>query len=104
MHRLEGDLTQALRGVSAPPELWDRVVGQTPSSAPDPSVRLFHDAKDTPRRPPGLLIHSRHPWGRQLWRQAGFFSRRWTLYRKPASKGGPPPKLAAPQSSTETKK
>jgi hypothetical protein len=25
MHRLEGDLTQALRGVSAPPELWDRV-------------------------------------------------------------------------------
>src|ERR1700722_12319333 len=25
MHRLEGDLTQALRGVSAPPELWDRI-------------------------------------------------------------------------------
>jgi hypothetical protein len=40
MHRLEGDLTQALRGVSAPPELWDRVVGQTPSSAPNPLVRL----------------------------------------------------------------
>lgn len=25
MHRLEGDLSQALRGVKAPPELWDRI-------------------------------------------------------------------------------
>jgi hypothetical protein len=32
-----------------------------------------------------------------LWRQAGFFSRRWPSGRKAASKGRLPPKLAAPQ-------
>jgi hypothetical protein len=83
-----------LSGLGKKPEVRRRATPPLPSPDSDGGGMLTGSQIQAPRAIP---LTAWSGWGRYSWRQAGLFSRRWSICHTAASKGRPLPILAAPQ-------